>query len=308
MKSKIFTIFLSGIFTLSLTAQEVAFKTLANKGQNAVERGSNPGNFEPLKMGTPIYKNDKIVVGANSYLGLASTAGKTVEIKSEGVYNVTDLSGNLTADNSSITSKYIAYVFSDLAKGSASNYASNLSLTGSVERSIGNNGINIFLPQSCTILKNGLTRILWKPELEVKEYQVSILNLFDEEVFTKVTTDEFLAINFEEMNLQQGEVYKLQVSDNANKKVKSGVVTLEIADDEKANQINSEFAAISEMANEENAISNLIKASFYEQNGMYLEAMDYFEKAISAEPNVEEYKILFDNFKFRSGISGELEE
>src|SRR5690606_10031387 len=149
MKTRLLTFLLSGFIAISGFAQEVAFKTLANKGQNAVERGSNPGTFEPLKMGTPIYKNDKIVVGANSYLGLASTAGKTVELKSEGVYNVTDLSGNLTADNSSITSKYIAYVFSDLAKGNASNYASNLSLTGSVERSVGNNGINIFLPESC---------------------------------------------------------------------------------------------------------------------------------------------------------------
>mgnify|MGYP000642424204 FL=1 len=39
---------------------------------------------------------------------------------------------------------------------------------------------------------------------------------------------------------------------------------------------------------------------------MYMEAVEYFEKAIKAAPDVEQYKIVYENFKNKTGINGEL--
>ena len=131
MKTKIFPTILAIVISLTSFAQDVAFKALASSGDATIERSSTPGVYDPIKMGTPIYKNDKIIMGANGYLGLTSTAGKTVQLKGEGIYPVNDLSGDLKADQSDIASKYIAYIFDGMKKESSS-ISSNMSLTGSV--------------------------------------------------------------------------------------------------------------------------------------------------------------------------------
>jgi len=305
MKTRIFTTALAMLFVASVFAQDVAFKALASSGETTIERSAAPGVYEPVKMGTPVYKNDKIIMGANGYLGLTSTAGKTVQLKGEGIYPVNDLSGELKADQSDIASKYIAYIFDGMKKGSSS-ISSNMSLTGSVERSLGNAGINLFLPESTKIKSDKVSTLNWVANADATSYKVVLLNLFDEEVFATETNKTTAEINFGTLDLNPDEIYKLSVKDNNNQKVHSGVVTLQILNDDELNKLTADFAAIEAAAPGDDAISNLVKASFYEQNGMYMEAVEYFEKAIKAAPEVTEYKKVYENFKNKTGINGEL--
>jgi len=305
MKTKLFPTILATVISLTSFAQDVVFKALASSGDATIERSSTPGVYDPIKMGTPVYKNDKIIMGANGYLGLTSTAGKTVQLKGEGIYPVNDLSGDLNADQSDIASKYIAYIFDGMKKESSS-ISSNMSLTGSVERSLGNAGINLFLPESTKIKSDKVSTINWIANEDATSYKIVLLNLFDEEVYSAETKGNSAEINFGALGLSADEIYKLSVKDNNNQKVHSGVVTLQILDGEELNKVNTDFAAIEAAAPGDDAISNLVKASFYEQNGMYMEAVEYFEKAIKAAPDVEQYKIVYENFKNKTGINGEL--
>lgn len=305
MKNQFLTLISATFFAFSVTAQDVAFKVLASSGEATIERASAPGTYEPVKMGTPVYKSDKIILGGTGYLGLTSVAGKTVQLKGQGIYPVNDLSGDLKADQSDIASKYIAYIFDGMKKESSS-IAGNMSLTGSVERSLGNSGINLFLPESTKIQSTKISTINWVANENAASYKVVLQNLFDEDVFTTESKTNSATINFGELNLSADEVYKLSVVDNNNQKVKSGVVTIQVLGGEALEKVNTDFAAIEAAAPGNDAISNLVKASFYEQNGMYMEAVDYYEKAIKAAPDVAEYKQVYENFKIKTGINGEL--
>ena len=59
----------------TLTAQDASYKVLAAKGENAVEKASTPNKFTPLMTGMKLTKNDKIILGDDAYLGLASSTG-----------------------------------------------------------------------------------------------------------------------------------------------------------------------------------------------------------------------------------------
>ena len=87
---------LLGAFAFSfytLTAQTVSYKVLAVKGENAVEQSITPNKFTPLMTGMKLQSKDKIILGDDAYLGLASSSGKTIELRAKGIYNVSDLSG-----------------------------------------------------------------------------------------------------------------------------------------------------------------------------------------------------------------------
>ena len=151
-----------------------------------------------------------------------------------------------------------------------------------------------------------VSTVNWIANEDATSYKIVLLNLFDEEVYSAETKGNSAEINFGALGLSPDEIYKLSVKDNNNQKVHSGVVTLQILDGDELNKVNTDFAAIEAAAHGDDAISNLVKASFYEQNGMYMEAVEYFEKAIKAAPDVEQYKIVYENFKNKTGINGEL--
>lgn len=303
MKKAILSFIVLFLSAISLNAQEVAFKALASAGDNVVERATNPGNYEPIKLGTPIYKNDKIIVGANGYIGLTSNAGKTIQISEEGIYPVDNLSGELKPDQSDIAQKYIAYIFDNMSKSGSED---NMSLTGSVERSLDNQGINLFLPPSTKVMPDKKTSVSWVAQDDASSYRLVISNLFDEEVYSTSTNETSVELDFSSLELDPNDVYKMAVYNQDNEKIQSGVATLEILSGEAADKIMTDFAAVEAAAGGDDAISYLVKASFYEQNGMYMEAVEYFEKAIAAQPEVEQYKILYQNFKKKTGIEGEL--
>ena len=130
---------LLGAFAFSfytLTAQTVSYKVLAVKGENAVEQSITPNKFTPLMTGMKLQSKDKIILGDDAYLGLASSSGKTIELRAKGIYNVSDLSGKFVADNSGLAQKYMEYIFSDITKKDG--HANNMSITGSVGRSVAN--------------------------------------------------------------------------------------------------------------------------------------------------------------------------
>ena len=54
---------------------------------------------------------------------------------------------------------------------------------------------------------------------------------------------------------------------------------------------------------EETAISKLILASFYEENGLILDALINYEAALKIEPQVEAYKIAYGKFLKRNKLA-----
>jgi tetratricopeptide (TPR) repeat protein len=287
------------LLCVSIFAQE-AFKALAVRGQIVVQRANDTENFQPVKAGTKFNMNDKIILNEKSYLGLTSTSGKTIELKAEGVYNVSDLNGNIKADNSSIAQKYVAYVFNEM-RASDDNHAKNMSITGSVERSLEKVDINLLLPTATRIV-SAPTQISWNANPMVKEYSVQIVNMFDEIAYEQSSSTTSAIVDFSKINFDPDQVYRLVVVNKAKPKQVSVKVVLNRPDVDEANELLTALNELKADFDEFSAIQNMIMGSFLEKNGLYAFAIPYYQKAIELEPEVEAYQEAYNDFMVKMGL------
>lgn len=282
-------------------AQSVVFKTLASQGTSIVQRGSNPDNYTPIKAGVKLYADDKIIItGDNSYVGLVSNDGRTLELKKGGVYDVKSLEAGLSTGETSLAQKYVQFLVNDMSKADEST-GRNMKYTGSVERSIRTDAIALFIPED-TKVANQEALVKWYPREQAAAYEVVILDLFDEEVF-KVRADEPRAtLNFKDIGLSSDEVYKLTVRDAANASTSSSTVTLRVPGSSELQSIQKDAASLINGTPANSAIQDMVLATYFDQHELYLNAISYFEAAIAKEPNVAEYQTAYNKFLYKVGL------
>lgn len=286
------------VFTI---AQTPAFKTLASKGSCIVQRGANPDEYTPLKAGVSLFDNDKVIItGDNSYVGLVSNKGKTLELKKGGVYNVKELASAVNSTESNLAEKYVQFLVNEMSKSDES-VAKNMKYTGSVERSLASDEISLFLPQSTKIAKQEAV-INWYPKQKHNSYVVNILNMFDEKVYTTKTTETSIKIDFAAIGLEADEVYKLTVADAANPSKVSSVISLQTPSNELLKKVSTETKTIKEQTPKQSAIQNMVLATYFDQNGMFLNAIPYYQNAIALEPDVQEYRTAYNRFLYKIGL------
>lgn len=292
---------LLGAFTFSfftLTAQTVSYKVLAVKGENAVEQSITPNKFTPLMTGMKLQSKDKIILGDDAYLGLASSSGKTIELRAKGIYNVSDLSGKFVADNSGLAQKYMEYIFSDITKKDG--HANNMSITGSVERSVANIKVDVLSAPSSKILLMP-TKINWLAKEGVAEVRVSVSNFFDEEIYGIETADNSHVIDFAALKLNPDEVYKLTVVKKGDSIESGESIILKIPSVD-------ERGTVTGMAGDsESALQNMVSGAYLESNGFYLNSTEKFLKAANKEPDVKDFTDSYKDYLNRIG-SGKMEE
>lgn len=288
---QVFTLFFALLFGLA-SAQDISYKVMAAKGKNAVEKAEKPGAFTPLYTGMKLNAKDKIILGDEGYLGLAGSNGKTLELRDKGIYNVADLSGKLAADNSSLALKYVEFIFSDLQKNDA--HTSNMSITGSVERSTANASVDVLCPTNTKIILDKTT-ILWEPKEEFQEFTLVLSNFFDEEVYSVSTTETQAVVDFSALNLNKEEAYKLTVVKKGESPENGEQIVLKFPEEV------DEAAAKSLSANSESAIQSLVSASFFEDNGFYLNSTAMYKNAVEMEPGVEDFKKSYEQYLERIG-------
>ena len=287
------------LFTLVGVGQETLFKTLASKGTCMVQRGVDPDEYSGLKTGVKLFENDKIIItGDNSYLGLVSSDGKSLELTKGGVYSVNDLHQKLAESKSGLAAMYLEYLVSDMSKTDERANA-NMKFTGSVERSIKNDGIILFLPHS-TMVANTKAMVNWYPKEAHDSYTISITNLFDEEIFTKNTSRTSETIDFASMELSPEEVYKIQVKSNDS--AESSVVTLNVPAEAKLQRFAKEVEEIKAQTPANTAIQNMVLAKYYDANELYLNAIPFYRAAVEMEPEVKEYRDAYNSFLFGIGV------
>lgn len=288
--------------SVTLNAQDVIFRTLASKGTCMVQRGANPDEYSNLKTGVKLFDNDKIIItGDNSYVGLVSSDGKTVELKKGGVYSVKDVYTGLSSGDATIAQKYVEFLVNDMSKGNESTSA-NMKFTGSVERSLKNDNILLFLPQETKVATREAT-INWYPKEKQESYTVIITDLFDEKVYSQKVTGTSTSIDFAQAGLSPEEVYKLEVRSASNADYKSGVVTLKVPSQTDLNTINEYSTDIMSQTPENSAIQNMVLAKYFDENGLYLNAIPFYKKAVAMEPDVKEYKQAYNQFLYKVGLN-----
>ncbi len=306
MKNKSIVLALTFLLASSFAfAQDELFKVLASKGSNKLQT-TGTAEWKPVFVGKRLSKGDKITIGDNGYLGLAHKSGKTIELKKAGVYEVNKLLSEVATQNASTTTKYANYLAGEMGKTGGEDMAKNkykyMSVTGSVER--GTNEIMVYVPEglNVTALSNQVV-VKWEAESGTKTYVVTVGSLFGDEIFKQETTETSIVLNLESKKFNN---YIVTISSKEKTDVVKAIrVTYPSAD--KIVELNKQLTELKAQLGEENALNKVILASFYEDNKLYLEAMQNYEAAIKLEPEVEDYKVAYGQFLERAKIAKVIE-
>jgi hypothetical protein len=279
--------------SLSLLAQDELFKVLVNKGKNTVDHA------KPIFTGSKIYKGQVITLSPGGYLGLIYKNGRSMELKLPGDYPVETLEKNAIASSGSLSKKYADFVMGEMTKNSqdlTANRKANMKVTGSVERG-SDGGVTIISPKNSDLLASEV-KLKWYKDDAASGYTVKVKDMFDEPLKTYETVDTFVTVAVADLGLKQSKSFIISV-DAKSTKAKAGSTDgklIKVLDGKKAEDLHKEIKLVKEEAGEESALSNIILASFCEQNKLYLEAIAYYERAIELEPSVEEYQFAYQNF------------
>ncbi len=295
------TFFLAG--TLAF-AQEEMFKVLASKGGNKLQTAGTT-EWKAVFVGKKLSKGDKIIIGENGYLGLAHKSGKTIELKKAGTYEVNKLSGEVASQNASTTTKYANYLAGEMSKTGGEDMAKNkykyMAVTGSVERG---SSLDVFVPKTLNVSALGnQVMVKWEKQDQTKTYIVHVTNLFGEDILKKETNDLFVFLDLDNkvknyiVKIKSKEVPELEKD-----------IRITYPSNDKVTELNKQLAELKIQLGEENALNKIILASFYEDNKLYLEALQNYEAAVKMEPEVDDYKVAYGQFLERADIAKVVEQ
>eukprot|EP00747_Dinoflagellata_sp_TGD_P211836 gnl/TRDRNA2_/TRDRNA2_85016_c1_seq1.p1 gnl/TRDRNA2_/TRDRNA2_85016_c1~~gnl/TRDRNA2_/TRDRNA2_85016_c1_seq1.p1 ORF type:complete len:314 (+),score=27.08 gnl/TRDRNA2_/TRDRNA2_85016_c1_seq1:225-1166(+) len=286
--------------------QSYTFRVLANKGSNQVKRAGASGT-EALKTGATLNSGDQLIVSDGAYIGLMHKSGKTTEVRTAGTKKVSDLEKNITVGTTSVASRYARFVASKMNEEENTNYRSRMAATGAVSRAT-NAAIMVMAPTQVNIASENKVIgdqaiIRWKRPDEMSAddaYVVSVKNIFDEVIYTTETENEFVELDFtaEQMKNDVG-LYILSVSSKSKPEVKSDDVGIKRATDA---EISASLASLKSEVTEDSPLNKLIYASFYEENGLLLDALTKYEEAVKMAPEIQDFQDLYDNFKIVYGF------
>jgi len=290
MKIKLILLLMLGI-VFNITAQDYLFKVLATKGDVTIYKDGGKTPIRPL-LGSKINRGDIIVLKGNSYLGLAHISNKTIELKNEGTYPTDKLAEEVKSQNASTYSKYLKFIIESASKSQPENMSSNrykyMSVVGSVERST-TQELNVLLPQENPnkFLTDSIY-LKWANEEDIT--RIDITNLFGDVLASKITQDSsiYLKLPISERNF----IITLE----SNNKVKSfNLIRPTLTD---LVSIKNEYTLLKNELKTESALNYLILASFFEEYGFYLEAMNCYERSLKLETN-EGYQKVYQEFLLR---------
>jgi len=296
MKTKLLSIVFSLLISVSSIAQGV-FTVLSAKGENVVQKGTE---YEPLGPGMKLPANAKIMLGEGGAVELSSASGSTVNLNKAGIYTMNDVAGNFKADNSGLAQRYLSYVFNEMTADNGGN-TSNMSITGSVERSLEHNGISLFSPESTYFMQKATT-IQWASEAELGECKVQVLNLFDEPIIEQVVTGNAVTLDLSKVEFEEDAIYKLIVVSNTNPSMKSGELILRVPSKIERAQFQQDLIEIDKSKDESSPLYYALMAKFCKVNGLYVDAVTNFEKALALAPESEMIRIEYDAFLELSGV------
>ncbi|TAH31143.1 MAG: hypothetical protein EAZ06_00930 [Cytophagales bacterium] len=278
-------------------AQTEVFKVLASRGKNTLADGS------AVFAGKKLSATDIIKVSDGSYLGLIHNTGKTLEVKEAGTYKISELSSKAIAKSSSISKKYSAYVIGELTKAEGSdihaNYQKNMKVTGSVERAVGDL-TKMILPKSSNVI-DPINVLTWPKNAKATSYTLEVSNMFDDVILSKETNDTSFTLDMNSIKLPKDQTVMVKVKANGVDVAQESYV-LKVLTATKSSEVFADKDQLAKEFSEESALNYMMKASFYSQNNLFIDAKNSFEAAIKLEPSVSEYKNAYMNFLAKNSL------
>jgi flagellar biosynthesis/type III secretory pathway chaperone len=286
-------------------AQDEMFKVLASKGGNKLQTAGT-ADWKAVFVGKKLAKGDKITIADNGYLGLAHKSGKTIELKKAGTYEVSKLAGEVASQNASTTTKYANYLAGEMGKTGGEDMAKNkykyMAVTGSVERG---QALDVYVPKTLNVSALGnQVMVKWDKQDQTKTYIVNVTNLFGDEILKKETSDLFIMLD---LDSKKDKNYIVKIKSKEVPEMEKDI-RITYPSNDKVVELNKQLSELKAQLGEENALNKIILASFYEDNKLYLEALQSYEAAVKMEPEVDDYKVALGQFLERAEIAKTVEQ
>ena len=281
--------FVAMVTTVS-AQKDYAFKVLVNKGQNEVKVGDS---WQPLKTGSTLKSGDEVKLVNNGYIGLIHAQGKPLELKEAKVYKVRDLETQV-GTSQSVLNKYTDFILS-----SNSEKKNRLSATGAVHR--GGNSTKVFLPKSEVAFVYGDVVILdWERKADEGTYVVKLKSIFGDDLYTTEATTSTVTINLTDAKFASEDniIVEVYPKSQPDKKPDPPFVIKRLSPADKE-RIKMQLAEIAPDVSDNNALSKLVLAGFFEQNKLLIDAGTAFQQAIQMSPDVDQFKEDYKSFLVR---------
>lgn len=302
-KKWVVIIILLGILGQTAYAQDYVFRVLASNGVNLVK--SEGDDWQVLKTGAKLYSGNEVKLNDNGYLGLLHSNGKTIELREDSTYNISKLSLEQLSNSQNMVSKYAEYVMSKMTpEQKEENRRLYAGVTGSVERSLINSDIFIYLPKTVSVL-NDKAIIRWNSPFPKTDYVITLKNIFGEVVLQLETSENFYKLNFYDEYFADGMISNLiiiQVAQKGNNEVTSQSVSVRKLIRSNAQDLLSGLNQLETSVGGASSLNNLIFAEFYEENKLILDASTSYENAIKLSPEIEYFQNVYDEFLIRNGF------
>ena len=148
------------------------------------------------------------------------------------------------------------------------------------------------------------TTIQWASEAELGECKVQVLNLFDEPVIEQVVNGNTATLDLSKVEFEEDAIYKLIVVSNTNPGLKSGELILRVPSKTERAQFQQDLIEIDMSKDESSPLYHALMAKFCKVNGLYVDAVSHFEKALALAPESEMIRIEYDAFLKQAGVIG----
>lgn len=289
-------VLLTALFAVStvVSAQEYAFKVLANKGINEIKSG---GAWIPLKTGASLKAGDEVKLSDNAYIGLVHSTGKPVEVKEAGVHQVSELETRVKG-GSSVLNKYTDFI---LSSNSADAKKNRLAATGAVHRDITTAPIRLWLPENENAgVFNQQAVIKWDGSKVAGPYVITLKNMFEDVLLKEETTENSFEVNLSDQKFANETAILVEVSSKADpKEVSKQHLIKKLAPAEIA-KISAALKEVKSDLGEESAVNKVFLAGFYENHHLLIDAMYAYEQALKLEP--EAYIESYEEFLSRNNL------
>ena len=281
----------------SSQAQDYAFKVLANKGDNKVQKQN--GDILPLKSRDLLNETDIIIASDGAYIGLMHTSGKAQEIKGGQKVAVADLIVNVGGKELTSISKYAQMISKRLADGEAEKKVKASVGTRAVG---GASKITVMMPQENELYGSKAVVKFKSTAEDPGAYEVVITDILDEVVFSAETSADSMLVDFGALENDMG-LYVLNVRKKGDKSFASANYPIRHLQGDESEDIAANLEPLSAGLSEDSPLNLLIVASFFDDNELFLDAQYNYERAIALSPDIPEYKELYQIFLESYGLS-----
>ncbi len=320
------------LLSAPFTSAQSVFKVLAKRGTVTIKSGA-------VKIGQQLTVADELKLDKSGYISLAHKNGRTVELSKAGSYKVKDLDAKASKKTGSSTSKFASYVATQLTEVDdpiefSDNRRTKMRTTGSVERAAGDEvqlwdsvlavvgapgemaalsgkqaqavasgtTLAVIMPTHSRLLSDSIA-MMWHRSPKVSSYKVVVIDRANAVTATFTTSDTVALKTVADLKLKPGQVYYWHVENAADAKLTSDQYALYLLAGEERAAAEALLADVrSDIGADDEAISQLVLASAFEEMGLYLDAHQAYQTAIRLAPDVPNYKRLYADYLKRQGL------